>query len=605
MAYQNLVSQFIYKQPLLRSKFDQLGENDQYLKDNNWQDGVKLVFFSAAVPVGWTQDVSVNDRFLRVVNNVGGNPGGAVGGSLSVAAGINLTHTHTFTSDANHTHTGVKTHATRHGFTSGQGLTGSTVLLSKSPRLYGIGDVVAQFNQNGTSTTGPGNWGQGTARGFAADVAEANASSSAGSHNHTVSTDLGTINPAYADVIIGVKSASSGYTDMTAFFNHNDRIRYEPFGATTGLYGNDVYNQGRLTPHGAMCMFYNAAAPIAWLKFISLNDRALRVVSGAGGGLAGSLGTGQNIVLNHTHTSGLAGSHSHTTGAHRHNVNAATGISARTLIAHPSMNAAAFTGADEARATTFDGGAQAQAVKGRTQMGASGLTTGTQANHNHTISSSLTNIILAYVDVIHCQKIMIGHPYNFQDLTSTVQYKNLVSKQRLDKYAQNDEHIRYHVMPAGSILSFFQSTIPLLWTLVSAQHDKVLRVVSGGGGGSGGNHFISNAINLVHTHPIVSHVHSHSIPSHTHDFDFVASNVGSFISTGVISSGQSHYASIHNNPHSGDIGLSPQNTFALKKQSDAQTAETTDQSHNHGGATSSALSNVTFAYANVILCQKA
>lgn len=613
MAYQNMVGQFIYETPTLRFYFDQLAENDSFLKSNGWQDSVKVVFYQASVPTGWTQDASQNDKFLRVVNNTGGNPGGAVGGSIAVSAGINLAHTHTMSSDPAHTHTGADTHASRHTpLLTGLGISGSTVSLSKSPVLYGIGNTFAQFNQNGSGSTGPGNWGRGTAAGLAAAVSENVATSSAGSHNHTLGSSLGSFNPAYTDVIIGIKSTSSGYTDLTNFFNHNDRVRFEPFNNAGGLWFNDDFNNNRLTPSGTVSMFYNASAPAGWNKLTTENDKALRIVSGAGGGSGGTLGTGQNFVVAHNHSNTAAGSHSHTTGGHRHDVNAATGISARTLITHATMNGAAFdSGTGTFRAVNFDGSSQSERVKGRSALGGGGLTTGTQSDHTHTIGNALSNFVLAYVDMIQCQKLSTGAPHPYTSLLGLVVYKKLVSKQRLDSFGKNDEYIRYHTMPAGSIMAFFQSTIPLNWTLVSAQHDKVLRIVTGAGGGSGGNQLISQTINLAHTHTISTHVHSHSIPSHAHDMDVASDSVGSFLSLSVISSGSSHYAANHQESSvgSGDgaIGGGPAaspNTHALIKGTTSVTAQTLTQSHNHGGSSGSALGTYNFAYANVILCQK-
>jgi hypothetical protein len=566
----------------LRSKFDQLGENDQYLKDNGWQDSVKVVFFQAAVPTGWTQDVSANDKFLRVVNNTGGNPGGAVGGSLAVSSGLTLVHDHgTITGVGNHSHSGISSHA--HGMTTG---VGSNSIGSNFPTA--IGNTVNSQFQNTFGSGSTPRW----SKNFVTTASDVDATSSAGSHSHASNSALSNVQPAYADVIIGVKSTSSGYTDFTAFFNHNDRIRYEPFGATSGLYGNDVFNQARLTPTGTVSMFYNAAAPTGWSKLATQNDKALRIVSGAGGGTGGSLGTGQTITLQHIHSTAASGSHSHTLGSHRHDVGQVT--------AGPASFSGVFfyitvDGSDYFKPTNNDGSVQS-AVKGRTNKTGGGGASGTDPDHTHTLNSSLTNIVLAYVDMIQCQKLGTGAPYSFQDLTSTIQYKDLVSKQRLNKYAQNDEHIRYHTTPAGSIMAFYQSAIPLLWTLVSAQHDKVLRVVSGAGGGSGGSHLISNAITLAHTHSITSYVHSHTYPSHSHVMDTNSQAAGTPISNRYLTNPSGN--EVHVGSDTGVFGS------RLKNTTTSVATTTTTDSHNHGGTSSSALSNVTFAYANVILCQK-
>lgn len=581
-SYANLVGQFVYKQPMLRGTFDQLGENDAFLKDHNWQDGVKVVFFQASVPTGWTQDVSANDRFLRVVNNTGGNPGGATGGSLSVAAGLSLVHSHgTLGGEGNHNHAGITNHS--HSFTFGAG---SNSIGSNFPTAIG-NNVNSQFQNTFGSGAVP-RWSTN----FNSTPNDVDASSSNGSHSHSVNNALSDVQPAYLDAIVGIKSTSSGYTDLTNQFNHNDRIRYEPFGAVGGLYGNDAFTNNRLTPAGTISVFFNAAAPVGWNKLVTQNDKALRIVSGAGGGGGGSLGTSQTIVLAHTHSSTLAGSHNHTLGGHRHDVGQGT--------PGPNSFSGVFfyivaNGSNEFNPTNNDGSTRA-AVKGRTTKDGGGATSGTDPDHSHTLGSSLTNTVLAYVDMIQCQKLSTGAPYAFQDLTSTVQYKRLVSYQRLNKFAQNDEYIKYHLVPAGSVMSFYQSAIPLLWTLLSAQHDKVLRIVTGAGGGAGGTQLISQPIVLAHTHSIPQYTHSHSVPAHTHNMDTNSQAAGTPITNRFLMTPGSN--EVHVGSDTGVFGS------RLKQPTTSVGASTTSYSHNHGGVSTSSLSNVTFNYANVILCSK-
>lgn len=69
------------------------------------------------------------------------------------------------------------------------------------------------------------------------------------------------------------------------------------------------------------------------------------------------------------------------------------------------------------------------------------------------------------------------------------------------------------VIPAGTVMTFFQAAAPTGFTQVVSQNDRVLRVVSGGGGGFGGSHGIATAITLAHAHTIAAHHHS---ISHTH-----------------------------------------------------------------------------------------
>ena len=69
--------------------------------------GVKMAFFQASAPLGWTQDVANNDALLRVVS--GG--GGGTGGTGSIATGVvmpSITNGHAITiaQMPAHTHTG-------------------------------------------------------------------------------------------------------------------------------------------------------------------------------------------------------------------------------------------------------------------------------------------------------------------------------------------------------------------------------------------------------------------------------------------------------------------------------------------------------------------
>lgn len=67
----------------------------------------RMVFFNASAPTGWTQDVTHNDRLLRVVVGAGGGTGGTdsissppthTHGGVTGGANISLAHTHPLTS---------------------------------------------------------------------------------------------------------------------------------------------------------------------------------------------------------------------------------------------------------------------------------------------------------------------------------------------------------------------------------------------------------------------------------------------------------------------------------------------------------------------------
>lgn len=72
------------------------------------------------------------------------------------------------------------------------------------------------------------------------------------------------------------------------------------------------------------------------------------------------------------------------------------------------------------------------------------------------------------------------------------------------------------VIPAGTVMLFYQAAAPTGWTAV-AVNNKFLRVVSAGGTGgtTGGSGLTpSSTITLAHTHTVASHTHTG--PAHTH-----------------------------------------------------------------------------------------
>jgi hypothetical protein len=53
--------------------------------------------------------------------------------------------------------------------------------------------------------------------------------------------------------------------------------------------GTTLTSKYQVIPQGAVAVFYQAAAPTGWTKSTTHNDKALRVVSGTGGGSGGSI----------------------------------------------------------------------------------------------------------------------------------------------------------------------------------------------------------------------------------------------------------------------------------------------------------------------------
>lgn len=579
MSYIDLVNQFIYKEPLVRTKLDGLGENDDWLKTHGWQDGTKALFLMASVPLGWTQVVSTNDKFLRVVSGAGGG----VGGTVAPSANIVFTHTHPVTAQPNHTHT--KTHSHR----VNEEASPSTFIYNLG--LVGSGDTVVEIY----ATTLPGGGGPGYAptdilRPYTKSVIET--TSAGGGHTHTIGSSGTDSKFAYVDIIVGQKDTSSGYTDMTSVFNHNTKVIFENFAS---LEANDEFNKNRLTPTSAVSLFSNSVAPVGWTRLTTLSDKALRIVSGAGAGGGGTGSIVGGINYSHTHSVSVASAHSHNSVAHRHDIEEFSGFDAEGTGDFVSVD-----GSNQLRQT--DGTTVTKNVlKGRTANDGGGVATTSDDSHAHNILSGGGTLKLAYLDVIQCSKDSVGAAYPYQNLTGSSIFKKLVSKQKLNNFAKNDEYIRFHTIPSGSLTMFYQTTAPLSWTQITTVNDKCLRVTSGAGGGTGGSQGIGSTCSLVHSHYLYPDYHQHS-GYHQHAWDVVsktdAGNFGDYISVQMSGGGSTYYA-LRVSYISGTGG----NKKALNGFSNSLEAYFNQLWHYHNGAENGG-SVFTFAYADVIYCQK-
>jgi len=69
------------------------------------ESGTKMVFYQASAPTGWTQDVTQNDKALRVVSSSGGGSGGSLAlssanvGSTTLSTGQIPSHAHNYGGD--------------------------------------------------------------------------------------------------------------------------------------------------------------------------------------------------------------------------------------------------------------------------------------------------------------------------------------------------------------------------------------------------------------------------------------------------------------------------------------------------------------------------
>jgi hypothetical protein len=588
MGYLNLVGGFVYKDPVFRAKLDALAENDAYLKDNGWQTSTKAIFFQAAAPTGWTKDTTHNGKVLRIVNGVSG---GSAGGTTDISGTITMAHTsHSIQSELDHTHAPASSHS--HDF----------AIQAPNNRTGNVGYLIGSGNTPMRTAATSGAVAQQTLLpvldSFSTGTGDTyDASSSSGAHGHgnaTLTAALTDTAFKYVDVIVASKDTSAGYTNMTSAFVSGNEITYQDLAS---LAANDAFLYARLMPAGSVMPFGQTTAPTGWTKSTTHDDKALRAVSGTGGGNGGTTGFGSSVALSHSHTTSSDGSHTHVMGNHRHHVR----TFARTIGANDG-GYVSYDGSDNLQATVGGSASTRTAVNGRTANDGGGGTTTDLFGvaHTHSIGSALAAFQFAYLDVILCSKDSAGSSSVYTNMTSVWVFKILVSKQRLNKMGANDDYIKFHTVESGSQSFFSQVSAPLNWTKITTYDDKALRVVSGGSGGSvGGSNSISSPIPLAHTHTISSQSHSHNTPSHQHYLETYsetnAGALGNLVTTSV----------------SAIQGLQESSAafteaFVAKRYSKTDGNGSTDSaSHNHfGGVTGSLLTDVQFAYKDVIYCSK-
>ena len=138
-------------------------------------------------------------------------------------------------------------------------------------------------------------------------------------------------------------------------------------------------------PSGTKMVFFQASAPTGWTQDTANNDKALRVVSGTGGGAGGS--TGFSSAFTHTHSDSFASAaHTLTTSeipSHAHGIYGVENDGG-------------------------GGGAGERPTRGSALMSSTNLveSVGGGGSHSHTLSGSVTSATIApyYIDVIVCSK---------------------------------------------------------------------------------------------------------------------------------------------------------------------------------------------------------
>tara|TARA_R110000824_G_scaffold367745_1_gene556968 strand:- start:748 stop:1410 length:663 start_codon:yes stop_codon:yes gene_type:complete len=173
---------------------------------------------------------------------------------------------------------------------------------------------------------------------------------------------------------------------------------------------------GAGVPSGTVMVFYQAAAPTGWTKSTSNNDKALRVVSGNGGGTGGTHALSSPPSLAHTHS---GGSHDHTIGAHSHGNNLSAAAHTLTTSQMPShthsisanrnaYGTSKICGSD-ASGTNFTGSTAATGGGGSHSHSMSGSVSDSSAYNSGastvvTDSTTPTAFAPQYIDVIICAK---------------------------------------------------------------------------------------------------------------------------------------------------------------------------------------------------------
>ncbi len=171
-------------------------------------------------------------------------------------------------------------------------------------------------------------------------------------------------------------------------------------------------------PSGTVMVFHQTAAPTGWTKSTTHNDKALRVVSGDGGGNGGTHDLTSPPSLAHTHT---GAAHTHSIGAHSHGNNLSAAAHTLSVAQMPSHNHTitrrVIQGArwDYAEAFSYQGGGYTipsnyTGGSGSHSHGMSGGVSNSSAYNSGsagadtTSSTTPTSFAPKYIDVIICAK---------------------------------------------------------------------------------------------------------------------------------------------------------------------------------------------------------
>lgn len=386
-GFTDLNDTFAHNDKIDFDPFDIFADNDQFNKARLTPSGTEMVFGQAAAPTGWTKDVSVNNKALRIVSGSGGATGG---GSFDIGTAIVLAHSHSITDGGGHSHT-VPAHLCDLEVFS----TGTNLVLPSDASSLIQADAGGALRRAGSS--GPA--ASATCyKNVTANDGSGNTDSVA-DHSHSIGSSLSDVSIAYLDFIFCTKDSGGEpypYEDLTAVFAFKKLVSRQRL---TRIAKNDEYLHYHTVEATSKTVFFMAAAPSGWTKLTSINDRALRVVSGATGGSggAGTQGLSATITLAHTHTiSSVA--HSHGIGSHTHTLDSGSqSVNPIGLAPYgPTSNNNVMLGYNA------NGGG---AGLGKTTAAANSTSSDSKSHdHGAATGSLLTSVTLAYADVIYCEK---------------------------------------------------------------------------------------------------------------------------------------------------------------------------------------------------------
>ena len=183
-------------------------------------------------------------------------------------------------------------------------------------------------------------------------------------------------------------------------------------------------------PSGTVMVFYQTAAPTGWTKSTSHNDKALRVVSGNGGGNGGTHDLTSPPSLAHVHS---AAAHTHTSAAHSHGNNLSAAAHTLSIAQMPSHTHTMYgwnNGANQhtrlgngdtahygpftiaggnAMAAVGGGGSHSHGMSGSVSSATPGATGSTTPSNSG--STTPTSFAPKYIDVIICAKDQEGQTW--------------------------------------------------------------------------------------------------------------------------------------------------------------------------------------------------